>query len=116
MFDERMEALASGQRGLITHGQALALGLTKSAIRHRRNIGWLSVVWPRVYALPGAVDSAKFRALSAVLAAGPGAVVSCESATALHKVPGFSIEPLSLAVVFRRRSLVSIDVEQSLFL
>jgi very-short-patch-repair endonuclease len=117
MVDERMEALASSQHGLISHNQAVALGVTESAIRHRRSKGRLAVVQPRVYSLPGAIETAHRRALAAVLAAGDGAVLSHGSAAALYRLPGFTIEPLVVSVPRRwRRRMDRVRVEQSLAL
>ncbi len=116
MTDERMDALASRQHGLITHQQALGLGLTESAIRHRRRLGRLADVRRRVYRLPGAAQSPRLRALAAVVAAGSGAVLSHRSAAALHGIPGFSIEPLTVSIPRRRRSLAGVELEQSLAL
>lgn len=115
-MDERMEALASSQHGLITHRQALALGLTESAIRHRRRNGYFSDVRRQVYRLPGAIESSRLQALAAVLAAGRNAALSHASAAALHGFARFTIEPLTVSMPRRRRSLAGVRLEQSLAL
>jgi very-short-patch-repair endonuclease len=115
MVDGRMEALALSQHGLISHDQALTIGLTESAIRHRRCKGRLVDVQKRVYRLPGAIDTPHARALAAVLAAGGGAVVSHTSAAGLFRLPGFCVEPIVVTIARRwRRPVRSVRVEQSL--
>jgi hypothetical protein len=117
MVDERMDALAERQHGLITHEQATGLGLTESAIRHRRTSGALLVVHPRVYRMAGAPVTVHLRAHAAVLAAGRLALLSHSSAAGLHRLPGFAIEPLVVTTVRRwGRPLEEVRVEQSLAL
>lgn len=112
-----MEALASRQHGLISHDQALAFGITESAIRHRRTRGRLVVVQPRVYALPGTVETSHRKALAAVLGAGEGAFASHTCAAALARLPGFTIEPVVVSGPRRwRRAMNGVRVEQSLAL
>jgi hypothetical protein len=115
MDDVRMDALAATQRGLITHEQAVSLGLTGKAIEHRRERGRLCSVFRGVYRVAGAPESARQRALGAVLAAGEGAVLSCGSAAALHALPGFGLEPLTVWVRRHgRRTLAAVRLEQTL--
>ena len=115
MVDERMDALAARQHGLITHEQAIGLGLSEAAIRHRRSKGPLVVVHPRVYRMVGAPPTLQLRAHAAVLAAGDPALLSHGSAAAMHGLPGFAIEPIVVTTARRwRRPLDAIRVEQSL--
>lgn len=117
MIDERMEALASRQHGLISHEQAVTLGFSESAIRHRRSNGRLSMMRPRVYRLAGAIETASMRANGAVLAAGDGAVLSHTSAAAIAGLPGFTIDPVVITMPRRwPRPLDGVRVEQSLAL
>jgi hypothetical protein len=117
MVDERMEALASRQHGVISHDQAVAAGFTDSAIRHRRSTGRLVTVHPRVYRLSGALDSPELRAMSAVLAGGADAVLSHTSAAALFRLPGFTIDPIVVTIPRRwRRPMARVRIEQSLAL
>jgi very-short-patch-repair endonuclease len=114
MFDERMEALASSQRGLLSYEQVTALGLSESAIQHRRRTGEWRNVFRGVYRLAGAVDSPHLRAMAAVLGAGPEAILSHTSAAGLLGFPGFTIDPVTVSIPRSRRTLAGVRVEQSL--
>lgn len=116
MADPRMEALAATQHGLITRAQAMELGLSGKAIEHRlRRAHWHRVA-RGVYRLAGAIETARVRAMAAVLAAGEGAVLSHGSAAALHGLPGFDLEPLTVSIPRKRRSLSGVRLKQSLAL
>src|SRR6476660_3667716 len=111
MVDHRMDALAATQHGLITRAQALALGLTAEGIRHRVRQGRWRAVSRGVFCVAGAINTPHRRALAAVLASGPGATLSHRSAAALHGLPGFSIEPLTVSVPRNgRRALPSVSL------
>lgn len=75
-----MARIAAGQRGLVTRSQLVAVGLTRSAISRRVARGHLHRLHRTVYAVghtalpPFAVE------LAALLAAGPGALLSHGSA------------------------------------
>ena len=71
------------QHGVISRGQLLALGFTAGAIRHRIEAGRLHPVRRSVYAVgrPGLGRAGGW--MAAVLACGPGAELSHESAAAL---------------------------------
>jgi very-short-patch-repair endonuclease len=115
MDDARMEALARNQHGLIAKRQARQLGMSRSAIEHRLRRGSWGVVTAGVYRLPGAPNTPRQRAMAAVLAAGPGALLTHESAGALHGIPGFELEPPVVTVARHgRRSLAGVRLEQSL--
>jgi hypothetical protein len=114
MFDERMEALASGQHGLLSYEQVIALGYSESAIQHRRRTGEWRNVFRGVYRLAGAADSPRLRAMAAVLGGGPEAILSHTSAAGLLSFPGFTIDPVTVSVPRSRRALPGVRVEQSL--
>jgi Protein of unknown function (DUF559) len=117
MTDQRMEALATTQHGLITREQATELGLTIAGIRHRvRRASWHPVSRD-VFRLAGTANTPKQRALAAVFASGHGAALSHRSAAALDDLPGFSIEPIKVSVPRNvRRSLAGVTLEESLAL
>lgn len=56
MADQRMEALARTQHGLVTTAQAFDLGLTENGIWHRVRRGRLHRVLRGIYRLPGALE------------------------------------------------------------
>jgi predicted transcriptional regulator of viral defense system len=117
MFDERMEALARQQHGLISLSQAGELGGTESAIRHRRRQGRLVEVSQGVFRLPGAGENEATAAMAAVLSGGPDAVLSHGSAAAWLGLPGFTVEPLTVSVRRHgRRRRPDVRYEQSLVL
>jgi very-short-patch-repair endonuclease/predicted transcriptional regulator of viral defense system len=117
MEPEATEGLALTQHGLITRVQALGLGLSTDAVRHRVSSGRWRVVARGIYRLAGAMVTDRQRAMAAVLATGPGAGISHESAAALQSLPGFDLEPLVVSVTRDRRRLhESVRVEQSLHL
>lgn len=117
MFDQRMEALAATQHGVVTHAQAIAVGMSRDAIRHRVRAGRWHPMSRGVYRLAGSLDSPQRRAMAGVLAAGGGAVISHNSAAALLLLPGFSIDPVTISVIRDgRRDLRGTRIEQTLAL
>jgi hypothetical protein len=83
-IDRQIEALAAEQHGLIGHAQAIEVGATERAIRHRRESGRWLVHRPSVYRLPGTPRGWRVDLRAAILAAGGTAVASHLSAAALH--------------------------------
>lgn len=84
---EAIETLAGRQHGVVARRQLLAAGLSASAIDARIRSGRLRRLHRDVYGV-GPVLPAEARALAAVLACGPTAVVSHESAAVLWKIVG----------------------------
>jgi very-short-patch-repair endonuclease len=89
-------ALAGCQHGLITTRQLLALGLTKGAIEYRTQIGRLHRLYRGVYAVGHVPVSPYAHALAAVLAGGPGAVLSHASAATLWGIDKHWRSPLEV--------------------
>jgi hypothetical protein len=116
MADLRMEALAARQHGIVSHAQARELGLTAPAIRHRHESGRWQIVLPGVYRLSGSPGTARQRAMAAVLAGGPAALLSHTSAAGLLGIPGFFLTPLVISVPRSRRAIAGVKIEQSLCL
>jgi hypothetical protein len=82
-IDHAVGVAAGKQHGYVTREQLLKLGLGKDAIHHRTRAGLLIRVHLGVYAVGHARRDAIGRAMAAVLACGPGAVLSHHSAAAL---------------------------------
>ena len=82
-LEKAIADVAARQRGHIARSQLLELGLGPAAIQYRIRIGRLIPVYRGVYAVghrrPHPID----RSMAAVLACGPGAVLSHGSAAAL---------------------------------
>jgi hypothetical protein len=76
--------LAAGQHAVVAGWQLRVLGITRSAIRRRREAGRLFAVHHGVYAVGHPRLTTRGRWMAAVLACGPEAVLSHHQATALH--------------------------------
>jgi Transcriptional regulator, AbiEi antitoxin len=75
--------LAARQHGVVTGAQLVALGLSRGGIEHRARRGRLFRVHRNVYAIGSPTLTREGRWMAAVLACGPDAVLSQESAAAL---------------------------------
>ncbi|HEY7949957.1 MAG TPA: DUF559 domain-containing protein [Solirubrobacterales bacterium] len=84
--DDRMGELAEGQHGVVSRRQLLRLGVGRGAIEGRIASGRLRRVQWGVYAVGHRPRSRESRWMAAVLAAGPGAVLSHRSASALWRI------------------------------
>src|SRR5262245_29602049 len=75
--------LAARQHGVVSRWQLIELGLTSRAIKYRIKRGRLHVVFRGVYAVGRPEVTRYGRWMAAVLASGPGALLSHRSAAAL---------------------------------
>jgi very-short-patch-repair endonuclease len=94
--DRRIWKLVRRQHGVISHSQLREFGLGRSSIRWRVKSGRLHPVRRGVYAVGRPEMSPRGRWMAALLACGPGAVLSHGSAAALW---GFGSEPRGLVEV-----------------
>jgi very-short-patch-repair endonuclease len=78
--------LAEEQHGVVARRQLLELGLSYDAIKHRLRRGRLHSLYSGVYVVGRPELTEKGRWMAAVLACGPGALLSDESAAALHGI------------------------------
>jgi very-short-patch-repair endonuclease len=85
-LDELIAALAERQHGVVARRQLVPLGLNRRAIGHRLERGRLHPLHQGVYAVGHCVLSQRGRWMAAVLACGPGAVLSHRSAAALWAI------------------------------
>jgi very-short-patch-repair endonuclease len=86
--------LAAAQDALLHRRQAVACGMTKSAIGRRVASGTWRTVLPAVYLLDGAPFTWERRVRAASLWAGRSSALSHESAAALWKLEGFAPGPI----------------------
>jgi Protein of unknown function (DUF559) len=111
-------ALVASQHGVVSRGQLLELGFNAKAIRHRISAGRLRLVRRGVYAVGRPLISQHGRWLAAVLACGPEAVLSHETAAALWRIRPFRRDRVEVSVpvhvprspagiVVHRRSILS---------
>jgi hypothetical protein len=82
-IDQALARLARRQHGYVTRSQLLGVGVSKDVIHRRVRAGQLIRVHEGVYAVGYVREDAVARAMAAVLACGPGAVLSHHSAAAL---------------------------------
>lgn len=94
--DRRIWALVKRQHGVIAYRQLREFGLGRSSIRWRVNCGRLHPIRRGVYAVGRPEVSLYGRWMAALLACGPGGVLSHGSAAALW---GFGSEPRGLIEV-----------------
>jgi very-short-patch-repair endonuclease len=98
IFHSSVWALVRRQHGVVSRAQLLALGLSAKAIRHRLENGRLHGVWPGVYAV-GRPELTRYgRWMAAVLASGPDAVLSHQSAAELWEIRQPRGGPIQLSV------------------
>jgi very-short-patch-repair endonuclease len=79
-------ALAARQHGVMTRAQLVQAGLTRGAIEHRLATARLHRLHQGVYAVGYPAKGREARWIAAVLACGPGAVLSHRSAATLWKI------------------------------
>ncbi|MGH8923929.1 MAG: hypothetical protein ACRDWA_04695, partial [Acidimicrobiia bacterium] len=98
-FDELLRQTTARQYGVIGRRQIRAFGGTRTQVAHRIAKGILLPVTPEVLELTGSPPSDAKIALTAVLDAPPGAVLSHTSAAAWWQLPGFRIDQNDLHVL-----------------
>jgi very-short-patch-repair endonuclease len=96
--DRRVARLAQRQHGVVARHQLEAIGLGRGAIAHRIAAGRLHRVHQGVYAVGHPVLTVNGRRMAAVLAAGPGAVLSHASAAALWDIRPTSATRIDISV------------------
>ena len=85
-----MAALADRQYGIVSRSQLLEMGLGRRWIQLRIDAGRLHPLFPGAYSVGHRVIPRQGRWLAAVLASGPGAVLSHRTAAALWELRGYS--------------------------
>ena len=89
----RIIAVAKGQLGLFTRGQANAVGMTDAQLRSRVQSGTLFQVGTSTFRLPGAPTTPNAELLALILDIGEPVWASGPTAAALHGFDGFGLRP-----------------------
>lgn len=87
-LEREVARLAEEQHGVVGRGQLVGIGLSERAVEHRVAMGRLYPMARGVYAVGQGRISRLGRWMTAVLASGPGAVLSHRSAAALWGIRG----------------------------
>jgi very-short-patch-repair endonuclease len=103
-----MAALASKQHGVVSRDQLIDLGFEPGAIGRRLRAGRLHQMRRGVYAVGHLVATQEARWMAAVLACGPGAVLSHRSAAALWGLRASSSRAIEVTTPRKSRSRGSI--------
>ena len=112
-IDRRIAALAADQYGYVRREQLLRLGLGRRAIQYRVSTGRLIPVHAGVYAVGHLPVGPVARAFAAVLACGPGALLSHGSAATLWGFNKYWDTPLEVTVVASQRRRPGIKIHRS---
>ncbi len=96
-------ALACRQHGVVARWQLLELGYSADAIRHRIRVGRLHQIHRGVYAVGRPEITREGRWMAAVLACGPGAVLSHGNAAVLWGLSEGQRGPIEISVPRTRR-------------
>ena len=83
-----LAAVAAAQHGLVTRAQLVGLGLSRKAIEHRVQTGWLHRVHRGVFAVGNPLLQPLGAEAAGLLYAGEDAVISHESAAAIWRLTG----------------------------
>jgi predicted transcriptional regulator of viral defense system len=97
-IDAELARLAGRQHGVVATRQLSALGLARGGVAARARAGRLHRVHRGVYAVGHTVLTVNGRRMAAVLAAGPGAVLSHASAAALWDIRPTSATRIDVSV------------------
>jgi hypothetical protein len=97
-IDAELARLAGRQHGVVATRQLSALGLARGGVAARARAGRLHRVHRVVYAVGHTVLTVNGRRMAAVLAAGPGAVLSHASAAALWDIRPTSATRIDISV------------------
>jgi hypothetical protein len=111
--DQVIAALAELQHGVVAYRQLIALGVTRDEIEHHAGCGRLHRIHRGVYAVGHVALTQKARWMAAVLAAGPGAVLSHRSAAALWELRKQWRGPIEVTVPKHRRAPRGVRLRRS---
>jgi very-short-patch-repair endonuclease len=110
--DGRIARLAGRQHGVVARVQLIQLGLSPDAIDRRLGAKRLLPLYRSVYAVGHRNGSRESRWMAAVLASGPGAVLSHRSAGALWGICSSAGSP-AITVARQRRPRAGVEIHRS---
>jgi very-short-patch-repair endonuclease len=105
-------ALTRRQHGVIAHAQLIGFGYTAKGIKHRITSGRLHQIYRGVYAVGRRELAREGEWMAAVLACGPDAALSHDSAAALLQIATVPTEPIHISVLSAGRSRDGIVVHR----
>jgi very-short-patch-repair endonuclease len=111
--DERVAELAAKQWGVVSTGQLRTLGLQRGAVAYRVRAGRLHPVFRGVYAVGHRRLGREGRTLAAVLACGPGAVLSHRSAASWWGLLATASARSDVTVRHGRHAIPGVAVHQA---
>ena len=94
--------LAQRQRGVVSRSQAIRAGLSPDMIKFRISSGRWQRLHPGVYATFSGIPGRGAWLWAALLAAGPGAVLSYQTAAELHGLSDEQSSPIHVTVPAQR--------------
>jgi very-short-patch-repair endonuclease len=112
--DAEIAALAARQHGVVARWQLAAIGIGRRAIGHRLERGRLHRVHTGVYAAGHSALTREGRWMAAVLAAGPGAVLSHRSGAALWGIWSSARTGIEVTAPRRLRRRSGIEAHQAI--
>jgi len=111
--DRGIAALAARQWGVVSRGQLLDAGLSRKVVAGRVRAGRLLPLHPGAYAVGHARLRTEGHWLAAVLAVGPGAVLSHRDAAGLHGLRPANHVRIDVSTTGRARSSAKIAVHRT---
>ncbi len=111
-LERELAGLATRQHGVVSRAQLVELGFSRHAIRHRVQTGRLLLLHRGVYAVGHRAVSRDGRLMAAVLAVGPGAVLSHRSAAELWGIRRTSRERIEVTVPRALRPRPGIEIHR----
>ena len=112
--DTEIAALAERQHGVVARRQLLELGVDRHAIRYRLLVGRLYVLHPGIYAVGHRAVSVAARDMAAVLACGPGALLSHRAAGSRWRLRPSARPGIDVTVPRRRGEREGIELHVGL--
>ncbi len=100
---DTIDEITARQHGLVSRAQAVGAGLTRGAIRHRRDRALWIEVHRNVFRVAGAPVTERSIVMATVLAGGPDALATASTGLSLHDTRGFERRMLPAVVGAARR-------------